>query len=161
MNCALPFQILKTIFMKLHLLPTIEGATHRKKRKGCGRASGHGKTSCRGMKGGKARSGYGVRPGFEGGQTPLWMRVPKRGFTRTAFQCPYSIVNLEDLVRVEADDIDRDVLVRAGLVRPNSDRVKLLGAGDLVRKIHVHVHMISASARAKIEALGGQVTIIE
>ncbi len=146
--------------MKLHFLPTIEGATHRKKRKGCGRGSGHGKTSCAGMKGGKARSGYGVRPGFEGGQTPLWMRVPKRGFTRTGLQVPYSIVNIEDLSRVDGDVIDRDALVRAGLVRANSDIVKLLGAGELSRKIHVTVNMVSASARQKIEAAGGQVTLL-
>lgn len=146
--------------MKLHLLPTIEGSTHRKKRKGCGRASGHGKTSCRGMKGGKARSGYGVRPGFEGGQTPLWMRVPKRGFTRTALQHPPAIVNLEDLVVVEADAIDRDVLVRHGLVRANSDKVKLLGSGELNRKLTVTVNYISAAARAKVEAAGGSVNIL-
>jgi len=147
--------------MNLHNLPTVCGSTHRKKRKGCGRSSGHGKTSCRGMKGGKARSGYGVRPGFEGGQTPLWMRIPKRGFTRVALQKSYAIVNLEDLARIDVDHIDRDVLVRHGLVRANMHRVKLLANGEIDRKITVHVDVVSVSAKAKIEASGGCVQLVK
>jgi large subunit ribosomal protein L15 len=146
--------------MRLSSLPKIQGSTHRTKRRGCGRASGHGKTSCRGSKGGKARSGYGVRPGFEGGQTPLWMRIPKRGFTRTALQVSIAIVNLGDLVRIQESEINRDVLVRYGLVRANERFVKLLGDGVLDRNISVKVHFASKSAISKVEALGGKIELI-
>lgn len=146
--------------MRLSSLPTIKGATHRSKRVGCGRGSGHGKTSCRGMKGGKARSGYGVRPGFEGGQTPLWMRIPKRGFTRTALQTTIAIVNLSDLQRITENVIDRDVLVRYGLVRANVKSVKLLADGILDRPLTLTVHFASASAIGKVEAAGGSVHLM-
>jgi large subunit ribosomal protein L15 len=145
--------------MKLHQLPTLKGAFHRKKRKGCGRSSGHGKTSCRGHKGGKARSGYSVRPGFEGGQTPLWMRIPKRGFTRGFDTSQLAIVNLGDLVKISKDIITKEDLVLSGLIRSALLPVKLLGDGTLMRKLTITVNSVSVSARLKIEALGGSVLI--
>lgn len=145
--------------MKLNNLPTLIGAFHRRKRKGCGRSSGHGKTSCRGHKGGKARSGYSVRPGFEGGQTPLWMRIPKRGFTRGFDTKQISIVNLGDLIKIEGLSITKKDLLDAGLIRSVSIPVKLLADGDFDRKITITVDYISASARQKVESLGGSVVL--
>lgn len=146
--------------MKLFSLPTVIGATHRAKRVGCGRGSGHGKTSCRGMKGGKARSGYGVRPGFEGGQTPLWMRIPKRGFTRTALQVNIGIVNVGDLAVVSEAVINKDTLIRFGLIRSNVKLIKLLGDGVLDRPLQICVDFASASAISKVNMAGGSVQLI-
>lgn len=146
--------------MRLFSLPKVIGATHREKRVGCGRGSGRGKTSCRGMKGGKARSGYGVRPGFEGGQTPLWMRVPKRGFTRTALQLKIAIVNLGDLSFVKDSIINKEMLIRLGLIRSNAKFVKLLGDGVLDRPLDITVDFASAAAISKVQRAGGLIKLI-
>ncbi|HQU08837.1 MAG TPA: 50S ribosomal protein L15 [Opitutales bacterium] len=148
--------------MKLHQIPTISGSTHRTKRLGCGRSSGHGKTCSRGMKGGKSRSGYGVRPGFEGGQTPLYRRFPHRGFNHGRFRKEFSIVNIGTLAGLEAiDTFDREAMLDLGLMHRRSAFIKVLGEGEITRKITVHADKISESAKAKIEAAGGTVVITE
>lgn len=149
--------------MKLHQIPTISGATHRKKRLGCGRSSGHGKTCSRGMKGGKSRSGYGVRPGFEGGQTPLYRKLPHRGFTRGRFPAPeLSVVNLSDLNRFESvKEFSLESLKQLGVSRTSAQCLKILGNGELKRAVKVTADAFSASAKSKIEALGGEAIIAE
>ncbi len=146
--------------MKIHELSPAEGARKRKKRVGRGPGSGHGKTSCRGHKGQKARSGGGPAPGFEGGQMPLHRRLPKRGFTNI-FRVEYATVNLRDLERFEANSIiDVDALKQAGLVKRVKDGVKLLGSGEINKPLTVKVHKASISARQKIESAGGKVVLI-
>ena len=141
--------------MKLHSLPEIEGSTHRHKRLGCGRGSGHGKTSGRGHKGMKARSGGGVRPGFEGGQMPLYRKLPHRGF-RNVNRVEFSVVNLSSIDKLTDTNVDRDVLVKAGILRTTSTLVKILGVGEINRAVTVSAHKFSAAAKAKIEAAGGK-----
>ncbi len=145
----------------LHNLPSPIGARHRKKRLGRGRATGHGKTAARGHKGQKKTKSGNVRPGFEGGQLPLSRRLPKRGFRNYGFRVEYAVVNLDRLSeRFPADAVvDHAALVGMGLAHP-SDRVKVLGTGELAHKLSVKVHAISASARSKIEAKGGTVEIV-
>ena len=145
----------------LHNLPAPEGARHKKKRLGRGRPSGHGKTAGRGHKGQKKTKSGNVRPGFEGGQLPLARRLPKRGFKNHDFRVDYAVVNLHRLSqRFEAGAVvDHAALVGVGLARP-SDRIKVLGTGELAHKLSVKVHAISAGARAKIEAKGGSVEIV-
>jgi len=145
----------------LHNLPAPNGARHKKKRLGRGRASGHGKTSGRGHKGQKKTKSGQVRPGFEGGQLPLSRRLPKRGFKNFDFRVDYSPVNLGRLAeRFPAGSmIDLEALVGAGLAR-TTDRIKVLGTGDLPHKLSVKVHAISAGAREKIEAKGGTVELL-
>lgn len=145
--------------MKLHSLPKIEGSTHRHKRLGCGMGSGHGKTSGRGHKGMKARSGGGVRPGFEGGQMPLYRKLPHRGF-RNVNRIEFAVVNVGQLAKIEADVIDRDALVRAGLVRSNELFIKVLGMGEISKPVTVSAQKFSDSAKAKIEAAGGKVEVL-
>lgn len=142
--------------MKLHTLPKIEGSTHRHKRLGCGRSSGHGKTSGRGHKGMKARSGGGVRPGFEGGQMPLYRKLPHRGFNNVN-RVEFAVVNLSQINKCEGTEIDRNVLVNAGYVRSSDLLVKVLGNGEITRAVTVTAQKFSASAKAKIEAAGGKV----
>ncbi len=142
--------------MKLHTLPKIEGSTHRHKRLGCGRSSGHGKTSGRGHKGMKARSGGGVRPGFEGGQMPLYRKLPHRGFNNVN-RVEFAVVNLSQIDKCEGSEIDRNVLVKAGIVRAADLLVKVLGNGEISRPVTVVAQKFSASAKAKIEAAGGKV----
>lgn len=142
--------------MKLHTLPKIEGSTHRHKRLGCGRSSGHGKTSGRGHKGMKARSGGGVRPGFEGGQMPLYRKLPHRGFNNVN-RVEFAVVNLSQIDKCEGTEIDRNVLVNAGYVRSSDLLVKVLGNGEITRAVTVTAQKFSASAKAKIEAAGGKV----
>lgn len=142
--------------MKLHTLPKIEGSTHRHKRLGCGRGSGHGKTSGRGHKGMKARSGGGVRPGFEGGQMPLYRKLPHRGFNNVN-RVEFAVVNLSQIDKCEGSEIDRNVLVKAGIVRAADLLVKVLGNGEISRPVTVVAQKFSASAKAKIEAAGGKV----
>ena len=142
--------------MKLHTLPKIEGSTHRHKRLGCGRSSGHGKTSGRGHKGMKARSGGGVRPGFEGGQLPLYRKLPHRGFNNVN-RVEFAVVNLSQIDKCEGSEIDRNVLVKAGIVRAADLLVKVLGNGEISRPVTVVAQKFSASAKAKIEAAGGKV----
>jgi large subunit ribosomal protein L15 len=145
----------------LHNLPAPDGARHKKKRLGRGRPSGHGKTASRGHKGQKKTKSGNVRPGFEGGQLPLARRLPKRGFKNFDFRVDYAVVNLGRLAErfPAGSTIDQAALVGAGLAKP-SDRVKVLGTGDLPHKLSVKVHAISASARQKIEAKGGTVELL-
>ena len=145
--------------MHLDKIPMIKGATHPTKRLGRGEGSGHGKTSGKGHKGQKARSGGGIRIGFEGGQMPLYRKLPRRGFNNFNFRSRFQIVNVGALEKVEGNVIDRATLLQAGLIRDNSEGVKLLGTGEVSRAFTVNVTTISASARGKIEAAGGQVVV--
>jgi large subunit ribosomal protein L15 len=138
-----------------------DGAHRSKKRLGRGPGSGTGKTSGKGHKGHKARTGGGTHPWFEGGQMPLQRRVPKRGFTNI-FRTVYEIVNVGDLARIEADDITPDVLAAHRLVDLGKGRrIKVLGDGAIERKVTVRAHAVSAGARTKIEAAGGTVELLE
>ena len=133
------------------------GSKKPKKRVGRGPGSGRGKTSTRGHKGYKSRSGSGIKPGFEGGQMPLQRRLPKRGFTNI-FKKQYAIVNLEDLDRFEAGTrIDRQALVEAGMVAKKYPFVKVLGNGEIKTALTFAVDKVSKSARQKIEAAGGTI----
>ncbi len=145
--------------MNLEKIPTIKGATHPTKRLGRGEGSGHGKTSGKGHKGQKARSGGGIRIGFEGGQMPLYRKLPCRGFNNYNFRTRFQTVNVAELSRLEGTEVNRDTLVAAGLIRANDEGVKLLGDGDVSKAFSVAVDKISASAKAKIEAAGG--TVVE
>lgn len=139
-----------------------EGASQRRKRVGRGPGSGSGKTSGRGHKGHKARSGGSTPRGFEGGQMPLQRRLPKRGFNNARFRKAYDIVNLRDLERIEEQTITPDVLAGHRLIRRRNRRpVKILGEGKLQRAVKVQAHAVSAGARAKIEAAGGTVELLE
>ena len=145
--------------MKQHELAPPKGAKHKRQRVGRGDASGRGSYSTRGMKGQKARSGGGVRRGFEGGQLPLVKRMPHlRGFTNI-FRIPYSVVNVELLEGFESGSaVGPNELKLTGLIRNNSKRVKILGEGDITIPITVTAHSFSKSARSKLEQAGGQVT---
>ena len=147
--------------MRLHDLKPNAGAKHRRKRLGSGESSGHGKTSGKGHKGQKARSGGSIRPGFEGGQMPLHRRLPKRGFNNAAFKTVYDIVNLDDLERRFDDGaaINEKLLRGAGLVRGSLGGVKILGRGEISKRFHLEVDSISASARKKIEQVGGSIVM--
>jgi large subunit ribosomal protein L15 len=147
--------------MRLHDLKPRPGAKHRTKRLGHGEASGHGKTSGRGGKGQTARSGSSIRIGFEGGQMPLIRRVPKRGFNNVSFGTRYLPVNLEVLNTFDdGARVDEAALKNAGLAKGKSDGIKILGDGELTRKLTVQAHAFSASAKAKIEAKGGVCEVI-
>jgi large subunit ribosomal protein L15 len=146
--------------MKLHELKPAPGATKDRKRKGRGVGSGSGKTAGKGNKGQNARSGGGVRPGFEGGQMPLHRRLPKRGFTNI-FKKEVAVINVRDLERFESGSVvDRAALVRSGLLKGRFDGVKLLGQGDISVPLTVKLEAISRSAKGKIEAAGGSVEVI-
>lgn len=146
--------------MRIHDLSPSMGSTKRRKRVGRGTGSGHGKTSCRGYKGQKARSGGGKGPGFEGGQMPLQRRLPKRGFTNI-FGRSYAVINLKDLSRFGPEDVlDIEAFRRAGLVKKVKDGVKLLGQGEVSSPLRVRVNEASKIAKQKIEAAGGRVEII-
>ena len=137
-----------------------EGSTKQRKRVGRGPGSGHGKTAGRGHKGYKARSGSGVKPGFEGGQMPLYRRLPKRGFTNT-FKQTYEILSLSQLDKFEAgSEVDRDKLVDCGLATKDA-KIKVLANCTITKAITVHVDKISAKAKALIEAVGGKVVTSE
>ena len=152
----------KTLFMRLHELKPRPGSTHRVKRLGCGESSGHGKTSGKGHKGQKARSGGSIRLGFEGGQMPLYRRLPKRGFNNAAFKKKVVIVNLSELDALAAGGTINEASLREhGLIRGKFDGLKVLGTGEVTKKVVVEVDAISAAAREKIEAAGGTVTIRE
>jgi large subunit ribosomal protein L15 len=146
--------------MKLHELKPAAGAKKKRRRVGRGRAAGQGKTAGRGTKGQNARSGGGVRPGFEGGQTPLWQRTPQpRG---TDFQDPWRVhftpVNLERLASFqEGAEVTPETLVEAGVIKRADELVAILGRGELQRPLVVKAHRFSSSARAKIEAVGGEI----
>ena len=144
--------------MKLHELKNVRGATKRRKRVGCGEGSGRGKTSGRGGKGQTARSGSSIRPGFEGGQLPLYRKLPQRGFNNAGFKTEYTVVNLDSLEKIDdTTEIDRKVLIERGLIRSNAGPVKILGQGTVKRKLTVTADKFSTSAREKIEAAGGKV----
>jgi large subunit ribosomal protein L15 len=146
--------------MDLSNLSPPKGAVKNRKRVGRGPGSGHGKTSCRGHKGQKARSGGSIKPGFEGGQMPLARRLPKRGFTNI-FKKQYALIQVRDLMVFEKDSvIDPAVLVESGLVSKLLDGVKLLGNGDIDRPLTIKVHKCSQAAQAKIVAAGGTVEVI-
>jgi len=146
--------------MKLHELKPNPNSTKNRKRLGRGTATGQGKTAGRGMNGQKSRSGGGVRPGFEGGQMPLYRRLPKRGFTNI-FGTQYSELNVEDLNRFEdGAEITPEMLKSEGLLKKQLDGVKILGNGDLAKKLTVKAHKFSKSAVEKIEAAGGKVEVI-
>src|SRR5512138_3530031 len=147
--------------MRLHDLKPNAGAKHRRKRLGQGESSGHGKTSGRGGKGQTARSGSSIRPGFEGGQMPLIRRIPKRGFNNIRFAVRYLPVNLETLNRFEDGvRVDEAALRAAGLANGSIKRIKILGDGEITRKLTVVAHAFSATARAKIEKAGGVCEVI-
>ncbi|NLB89026.1 MAG: 50S ribosomal protein L15 [Syntrophomonadaceae bacterium] len=146
--------------MKLHELKSPPGANKRIKRVGRGPGSGHGKTSTRGHKGQKARSGGGVRLGFEGGQMPLQRRIPKRGFTNI-FKKEYAIINVRDLnVFDDGTEVTPELLIASGLIKSVKDGVKILGDGDLDKKLTVKAHKISKQAQDKVTAKGGKVEVI-
>lgn len=146
--------------MKLHELSPNPGANKKPKRVGRGPGSGHGKTSCKGEKGQKARSGYSSRPWFEGGQMPLHRRVPKRGFTNI-FKKEYTLVNLKTLADLSASEpITPEYLRRRGLVKQVKDGIKILGTGELKAPLHIVAHKFSASALEKIKAAGGRAEVL-
>ena len=141
--------------MKLHELSPAEGSAKKSFRKGRGPASGNGKTAGKGHKGQNARSGGGVRPGFEGGQIPLYRKLPKRGFTNH-FAKKYAIVNVSDLNRFEDGAVvDAQALLAARIIRDVQDGVKVLGNGEITKKVTVKAAVFSATAKEKIEAAGG------
>jgi large subunit ribosomal protein L15 len=149
--------------MRLHDLKPRPGAKHRRKRLGQGESSGHGKTSGRGGKGQTARSGSSIRIGFEGGQMPLIRRIPKRGFNNTRFGTRYIPVNLAELNEfADGATVNEDTLRAAGLANGpgRGDGIKILGNGELTKKLVVSASAFSASARAKIEAKGGTCEIV-
>ncbi len=146
--------------MKLHELKPAEGSTKAKKRIGRGTASGQGKSAGKGQKGQNSRSGGGVRLGFEGGQMPLYRRIPKIGFTNI-FRKEYAIVNLSDLERFDNGTVvNPDVLKEAGLVKAMLSGVKILGNGEFTKNLTVQAHKFSKTAADKIAAAGGKVEVI-
>ena len=146
--------------MNLSSLRPPAGSTKKRKRVGRGPGSGTGKTSGRGEKGQKSRTGYSRRPGFEGGQMPLVRRVPKRGFTNI-FRKEFALVNLERLNVLEGSEFTPATLVERGIVSNLRDGLKILAEGEITRAISVSAHKISKAAQQKIEAAGGKVTLIE
>lgn len=144
----------------LNQLKPVEGARHTRKRKGQGVGSGLGKTAGRGQKGQNSRSGGGVRPGFEGGQNPLFQRLPKRGF-KNVNRKEYAVVNVSDLnVFENGAEVTIETLIKAGLVNKTYDGVKVLGNGTLEKKLTVKASKFSASAEAAIKNAGGTVEVI-
>jgi len=147
--------------MKLHELKNVAGAVHRKKRLGCGEGGGHGKTSGRGGKGQTARSGGSIRPGFEGGQMPLYRRLPHRGFNNANFRTELPIVNLGDLDALDAaiTEVDASVLAANGFLRKSDAKFKVLGNGEVTRPLKITAAKFSESAKAKLEKAGGQAIV--
>lgn len=146
--------------MKLHELKPAAGSTAKRKRVGRGNGSGMGNTACRGHKGQNARSGGGVRPGFEGGQMPVTRRLPKHGFTNI-FRKEYTVVNLSALESKFDDgaEVTLDSLLGKGLIKKNDTLVKILGQGDLSKKLTIRVGKISAAAAQKVASAGGKVEV--
>jgi len=146
--------------MELYELAPEKGQRKNRKRVGRGVASGSGKTAGRGSKGQNARSGGGVRPGYEGGQMPIHRRLPKRGF-KNPFKKIFAIINVKDLNRFEKDAIiDETALVKSGLVKGDRDGIKLLGNGEISVPLTLKIDKVSESARQKIEAAGGKIEVI-
>jgi large subunit ribosomal protein L15 len=150
----------KTLSLGLHNLQAPKGAHKKKKLLGRGSSSGHGKTSTRGIKGQTSRAGRDFYPGFEGGQTPLIRRIPKRGFNNTRFKKEYQIVNLAFLAGLKDLVIGPELLESKGLIRDKDRPVKILGDGDVKASITVKAHAFSVQAKEKIEKAGGKVEII-
>ena len=147
--------------MKLHELSPAEGSVKDGFRKGRGAGSGNGKTAGKGHKGQNARSGGGVRPGFEGGQLPLYRKLPKRGFNNYRFAKCYSVVNVKMLNKFnDGDVVDAAALLATGLIDSVCDGVKILGEGELTKKLTVKAAVFSASAKEKIEAVGGKTEVV-
>ncbi len=142
--------------MKLNELRPAEGSTQERYRKGRGPGSGNGKTAGKGHKGQNARSGGGVRPGFEGGQFPIYRQLPKRGFNNKRFATVYSVINVSDLNRFEDGAIvDIETLLAARVIRKANDGLKVLGNGEITKKLTVKAAKFSGAAKEKIEAAGG------
>ena len=147
--------------MKLHELSPAEGSVKERFRKGRGAGSGNGKTAGKGHKGQNARSGGGVRPGFEGGQLPLYRKLPKRGFNNFRFAKKYSVVNVQSLNKFnDGDVVDSAALLSMGIVKVVTDGIKVLGEGELTKKLTVKAAVFSASAMEKIEAVGGKTEVV-
>ena len=147
--------------MKLHELERNIGATHAKKRIGRGPGSGLGKTGGRGQKGQKARSGASINPVFEGGQLPLYRRIPKRGFTNAKFKTIYATINIEDLNRFEDGAVITPALLKeTGLVKKQYNGIKILGNGKLEKKITIQANRFSSSALEKIKEAGSKAEVI-
>ncbi len=146
--------------MKLHELSPAAGSTKDAFRVGRGPGSGNGKTAGKGHKGQNARSGGGVRPGFEGGQLPLYRKLPKRGFTNK-FATNYAIINVDALNKFEDGAVvDLEALMTAGVIRKAFDGLKVLGNGEITKKITVKAAVFSATAKEKIEAAGGKTEVV-
>ena len=147
--------------MKLHELSPAEGSTKERFRKGRGAGSGNGKTAGKGHKGQNARSGGGVRPGFEGGQLPLYRKLPKRGFNNFRFGKKYAVINVQSLNKFnDGEVVDFAALLTAGIINNVFDGVKVLGEGELTKKLTVKAAVFSASAKEKIEAVGGKTEVV-
>ena len=147
--------------MKLHELSPKEGSTKANFRKGRGPGSGNGKTAGKGHKGQNARSGGGVRPGFEGGQLPLYRKLPKRGFKNFLFKKNYTIINVQSLNKFDDGDVvDNAALLIKGVINNVNDGVKVLGEGELTKKLTVKAAVFSAAAKEKIEAAGGKTEVV-
>ena len=144
--------------MRLHeIIADKPGARKKRKRLGRGRSSGHGKTSGRGHKGQKSRSGGSIPVGFEGGRIPLYRTLPHRGFNNARYRIEYAIVNLGELDSLDVDSpINRSLLIKKGLIRSNAKRLKILGKGELTKPISITADRFSTTAKEKIEAAGGQ-----
>lgn len=147
--------------MKLNNITPTEGAFKERKRVGRGTGSGLGKTSGKGHKGQNARSGGGVRVGFEGGQLPLFRRLPKRGFSNAKFKIRYAVINLSDLEKfAEGTEVTPTLLKEMGVVKNSLDGIKVLGNGKLTKKLTVKANKFSETAKKEIEALGGTIEVI-
>jgi large subunit ribosomal protein L15 len=146
--------------MKIEDLKPAPGSRKRNKRVGRGIGSGHGKTSCKGHKGQKARSGGTKGPGFEGGQMPLQRRIPKRGF-KNRFAIEYAIINLKDIVKIQDTDIiTPEIFIEKGIIKDLKNGIKVLGNGDIQRPLTIKAHAFSASAISKISAAGGKAEVV-
>ena len=147
--------------MKLHELSPAEGSVKEGFRKGRGAGSGNGKTAGKGHKGQNARSGGGVRPGFEGGQLPLYRKLPKRGFNNYRFAKKYAVINVEILNKFDNGEVvDSAALLAKGIIDSAFDGVKVLGEGEITKKLTVKAAVFSASAKEKIEAVGGKTEVV-
>ena len=147
--------------MKLHELKNAKGAVHRRKRVGCGEGGGHGKTSGKGGKGQTARSGGSIRPGFEGGQMPLYRKLPHRGFNNYEFRTEYAVINVGDFAKLDdkVTEVTAEVLAKAGLIRSNDAKLKILGDGEVTRAFKVTATKFTETAKAKLEKAGGSATV--
>ena len=147
--------------MKLHELSPAEGSVKAGFRKGRGAGSGNGKTAGKGHKGQNARSGGGVRPGFEGGQLPLYRKLPKRGFKNVRFAKQYTVINVQSLNKFnDGEVVDAAALLAKGIINVINDGVKVLGEGELTKKLTVKAQVFSGSAKEKIEAVGGKTEVV-